>query len=226
LILVKDKSDNDAANIKTFFDDYAEDFSSIYKEDEKKRSAFNKAMDKLYRKDIEIRFDTTIALTEKDSIKSVLDIGCGPGHFVVKFLEQGKDVTALDIAPSMLDITKKRVELMKINSKFETILADYAEYDFSSKFDAVCAMGFFDYMQDPVKILKKLLTETNKELYLYFPDDKGWLAWQRKLRYKLRNCPLYFYSKEYLEFCLKEADCFHLAEIRETDRGFYVIIRK
>ena len=224
--MAKDKSNSDAANITTFFDDYAEDFSSIYKEDVKKRSAFNKAMDKLYRKDIEIRFDTTIALTEKDSIKSVLDIGCGPGHFVVKFLEQGKDVTALDIAPSMLDITKKRVELMQINSKFETILADYAEYEFPSKFDAVCVMGFFDYVQEPVKILKKLLTETNKELYLYFPDNKGWLSWQRKIRYRLRNCPLYFYSKDYLNICLKEADCFHLAEIRETDRGYYVIIRK
>ena len=114
--MTNDKSNNDAAEIKTFFDDYAEDFSSIYKEDEKKRSAFNKAMDKLYRKDIEIRFDATIALTEKDSIKTVLDIGCGPGHFVVKFLEQGKDVTALDIAPSMLEITKQRVDSMQVNS--------------------------------------------------------------------------------------------------------------
>jgi len=224
--VTNDKSNNDAAEIKTFFDDYAEDFSSIYKEDEKKRSAFNKAMDKLYRKDIEIRFDTTIALTEKDSIKTVLDIGCGPGHFVVKFLEQGKDVTALDIAPSMLEITKQRVDSMQINSKFETILADYAEYEFANKFDAVCVMGFFDYVQEPVKILKKLLTETNKELYLYFPDDKGWLAWQRKIRYGWRNCPLYLYSKEYLDEILKEADCFHLAEIKETDRGYFVTVRK
>ena len=221
-----EKGNNDAVNISSFFNDYAEDFSSIYKEDIKKRSSFNKKMDQLFRKDIEIRFDATIALTEKDSIKSVLDIGCGPGHFVVKFLEQGKEVTALDIAPSMLEITKKRVKSMQINSKFETILADYAEYEFSNKFDAVCVMGFFDYVQEPVKILKKLLTETNKELYLYFPDNKGWLAWQRKIRYKLRNCPLFLYSKDHLDACLKEADCFHLAEIRDTDRGYYVIIRK
>ena len=33
-------------------------------------------------------------------------------------------------------------------------------------------------------------------------------------------------SKDYLDACLKEADCFHLAEIRDTDRGYYVIIRK
>ena len=31
--------------------------------------------------------------TKKKSITSVLDIGCGPGHFVVKFLEQEKKIT-------------------------------------------------------------------------------------------------------------------------------------
>jgi len=221
-----EKSSNDITDITSFFDNYAEDFSSIYKEDIKKRSSFNKMMDQLYRKDIEIRFDTTIALTKKDSIRSILDIGCGPGHFVVKFLEQGKDVTAIDIAPSMLEITKKRVELMQINSNFESILADYSEYQFPNKFDAACVMGFFDYVQDPVGILKKLLGEINKEIYMYFPDDNGWLAWQRKLRYNLRNCPLYLYSRNYLDNCLKEADCYDLAEIRDTDRGYYVIIRK
>ena len=117
----KNYSDSDATNVSNFFDGYAEDFSSIYIEDTKKRSSFDKLMDKLFRKDMEDRFLTTIDLTKKSSIKSVLDIGCGPGHFVVKFLEQGKDVTALDIAPSMLEITRRRVESMQINTNFETV---------------------------------------------------------------------------------------------------------
>jgi SAM-dependent methyltransferase len=213
-------------NVSIFFDGYAHDFSSIYKEDTKKRSAFDKLMDKLFRKDIEDRFDTTVEGISKDSIQSVLDIGCGPGHFVVKFLEQGKHVTALDIAPSMLEITKQRVQAMDSEAQVEYVLEDYAEHEFSNTFDAACVMGFFDYVEDPVSILKKLLREVDKEIYISIPGDQGFLAWQRKVRYKQRNCPLYLYSKEFLVNCLKEAGCFEISEIADTGRGYFVTIRK
>jgi len=216
----------DVVNVGHFFDGYAEDFSSIYKEDTKKRSSLNTLTDKLFRKDIESRFNTTIALTDNDSINSILDIGCGPGHFVVRFLEQGKDVTALDIAPSMLEITKRRVESMQVNSPFVTILADYSEYTFSKTFDAACVMGVFEYIQDPVTFLKKLLLDIDKEIYISISDNKGLLAWQRRLRYKIRKCPLYLYSRNQLEDCLKKADCYDLAEIEDLERGYYVVIRK
>ena len=122
---IKNNITND---VSVFFDGYAHDFSSIYKEDTKKRSTFDKLMDKWFRQSIKDRFDKTINETKKDSIKSVLDIGCGPGHFVVKFLEQDKKVTALDIAPSMLEITKKRVQAVGKEDEVTFILEDYLEY--------------------------------------------------------------------------------------------------
>ena len=117
-------------DVSVFFDNYANEFSSIYKEDTKKRSSFDKLMDKWFRQAIKDRFDKTTNETKKDSIKSILDIGCGPGHFVVKFLEQGKKVTALDIAPSMIEITKKRVLSMQKGNDVEFVLEDYLEYKF------------------------------------------------------------------------------------------------
>jgi len=210
---------NVSKDVSVFFDGYAHDFSSIYKEDTKKRSSFDKLMDKWFRGDIEDRFTTTVSGIDKDSINSVLDIGCGPGHFVIKFLELGKQVTALDIAPSMLEITQQRVEAMGATEKVTFILDDYAEHNFNARFDAACVMGFFDYVEDPVKVLKKLLEEVNQEIYISIPGDKGILAWQRKVRYKLRNCPLYLYSKDHLILCLKEAGCYEISEITDTERG-------
>jgi len=220
------KINNVSKDVSVFFDGYAHDFSSIYKEDTKKRSSFDKLMDKLFRKDIEDRFDRTINGINKESISTVLDIGCGPGHFVVKFLEQGKKVTALDIAPSMLEITKQRVQAMGREDEVEFILEDYSEHRFDQKFDAACVMGFFDYVEDPVIILKKLCDEVKKEIYISIPDNKGLLAWQRKIRYKMRNCPLFLYSREFLENSLKKAGCFEISEITEIDRGYFVTIRK
>jgi len=183
-------------------------------------------MDKMYRFDIQDRFDRTLAESSKESIKSVLDVGCGPGHFVIKFLEQNKKVTALDIAPSMLDITKKRVDKLFPDSDVQYILDDYANYEFSETFDAACVMGFFDYVEDPVKVLKKLLKDINKEIYISIPGNKGLLAFQRKIRYNLRNCPLYLYKETDLTKYLEQAGCIDFTEIQPMERGYYLVIRK
>ena len=47
-----------------------------------------------------------------------------------------------------------------------------------------------------------------------------------KIRYKLRNCPLFLYSREYLVESLKEANCFEISEIDEMDRGYFLTIKK
>jgi len=217
---------NVSKNVSVFFDGYAHDFSSIYKEDTKKRSSFDKLMDKWFRKGIEERFKLTIEETSKETVQSVLDIGCGPGHYVVKFLEQDKKVTALDIAPSMLEITKQRVESLGKNKNVEFILEDYLNYKPNKKFDVACAMGFFDYVEEPVQVIKKLLNDVEKEIYISFPDNIGLLAIQRKIRYKLRSCPLFLYSLKYLKDSLKAAGCFENSQILNIDRGYFVKIRK
>ena len=106
------------------------------------------------------------------------------------------------------------------------ILEDYLEYKPTEKFDAACVMGFFDYVNDPVIVLKKLINDVKKEVYISIPDNKGLLAWQRKIRYNQRNCPLFLYSKEYLEDSLKKAGCLEISEIIDIDRGYFVTIRK
>ena len=126
----------------------------------------------------------------------------------------------------MIEITKKRVLKMGKEDEVKFILEDYLEYKPIEKFDAACVMGFFDYVEDPVIVLKKLINDVKKEIYISIPDNKGLLAWQRKIRYKMRNCPLFLYSREFLENSLKKAGCFEISEITEIDRGYFVTIRK
>ena len=56
---------NISNDVSVFFDGYADDFSSIYKEDTKKRSSFDKLMDKWFRHAIKDRFDRTVNETKK-----------------------------------------------------------------------------------------------------------------------------------------------------------------
>jgi len=218
--------EKDIKEIKSFFNSYSRTFSSIYSEDDKSRSIFDKLMDKLFRQAVYQRYAFTLEETAKDSIGSILDVGCGPGHHTIAFLNQGKTVTALDVADEMVELTKEKVSQLNKNDECEFIVSDYMEHEFDKKFDAIAVLGFFDYVSDPVTVLKKLIHDANKEIYISIPNESGILGLQRKIRYKLRNCPLYSYSKSFLVECLKEAGCYEYTEIRRASRGFFVVIRK
>lgn len=216
----------DLRDIKTFFNSYSRGFSSIYTEDDKQRSFFNKIIDKLFRKEVYLRYERTLIETSKDTINTVLDVGCGPGHHTAAFLEQGKKVTSLDIANEMIDLTKEKVEKLGKLDDCKFMVADYLATEFEEQFDAIAVLGFFDYVSEPVDALKKLLRDAKKEVYISIPNEKGLLGLQRKIRYKLKGCPLYSYSREFLEDCLEKAGCLSSSEILVDPRGFFVTIRK
>lgn len=221
-----DNQKNEIEEVKNFFNSYSRTFSSIYSEDDKSRSLFDKLMDKMFRQAVYARYELTLKETIKDEIKTVLDVGCGPGHHTVAFLNQGKTVTALDVADEMVELTKSKVKQINKIEDCDFIVSDYMTHNFEKKFDAIAVLGFFDYVSDPVTVLKKLINDAKQEVYISIPNESGILGLQRKIRYKLRNCPLYSYSKKFLVQCLSDAGCLEYTEIKKTSRGFFVVIRK
>lgn len=195
---------SDTEQVATFFERYAGAFDSIYGHTER-RNAFEKLADNLFRRTMFMRFKETMRYADNPSIKSVIDIGCGPGHYCVEFLKRNKKVTGLDLSEEMLKIAQQHVNSSHVRGEVQFIKADYLEHSFDNKFDAACLMGFFDYIKNPVPILIKLKKDINNEIYASFPKSSGLLALQRRVRYKLRNCPLYLYSKPDVLEMLKEA---------------------
>ncbi|MCX6291586.1 MAG: methyltransferase domain-containing protein [Bacteroidetes bacterium] len=208
--------------VATFFEGYASGFDSIYGHAEK-RSGFQKLIDQLFRKTMFLRFRETLKNTANPAIESIIDIGCGPGHYCFEFLKQHKKVTGLDLSEEMLKIARKNIQaLSKSDAQF--IKADYLAHPFNQQFDAACLMGFFDYIRNPLDILLKLKKEIRKEIYASFPKSGGILSVQRKIRYKLRNCPLYMYSKSDLNQLMKAAGIQNF-EITDCERDWFVKIK-
>jgi len=212
---------NEVQDVKKFFHGYAADFDSIYGHS-KSRGSFDKLMDKMFRKSMLLRFNETLKESAKPSIQTILDVGCGSGVYCVEFLKQGKTVVGLDLAEGMLDIARKKTAAFKDSGKISFILSGYMEYEFNQKFDAAVLMGFFDYIKEPVALIRKLQADTKKELYMSFPKKGGFLTWQRKVRYNMRHCPLYFYSKKSLTNILDESGLKGRYEIRDLGRDFFV----
>ncbi|MBM3417238.1 MAG: methyltransferase domain-containing protein [Bacteroidetes bacterium] len=209
--------------VEKFFHSYAGGFDSIYGHTTR-RSKFDKWVDKTFRKTMFLRFEETLKNTANPEIHSVLDIGCGSGRYIIEFLLQGKDVTGIDLAQGMIDIAKSQTEKIDHKGRKQFIIADYMQYDFDRQFDAACLMGVFDYIEKPVEMLKKLKRDISKEIYASFPHDSGLLAFQRKIRYKIRECPLYYYSYNDVVNLLKEAGLDKNFEIVDFKRDYFVKI--
>lgn len=215
--------DQKTTQVKDFFHSYAGGFDSIYGHNEG-RSAFGKWVDKTFRQTMFLRFEETLKNTANPEIKKVLDVGCGPGRYVVEFLLQGKEVTALDIASGMVDLAKKQVAQVEHSGKVNWVVADYMEHNFTEKHDAAVLNGFFDYIEHPEPLFEKLKGDITKEIYASFPHDTGLMAMQRKFRYKLRNCPMWYYTLDRIEGMLKNVGLTNY-EVVDFKRDYFVKIK-
>ena len=211
-------------DVESFFHGYAADFDSIYGHT-KKRSAWDKFLDKYFRRSMRIRYDLVLKYAANPELRTILDIGCGGGVYCEALLNEGKQVTGLDIAEGMLDLARQKTKKFVDQGKANYIHSGYLEHNFSEKFDAAVLVGFFDYIKTPMDVFKKLEKDISKELLMSFPKSGGFLGWQRKVRYKMRNCPLYYYSKTDLENLFDKMGWKNKAEIFDIDRDFFVRVK-
>ncbi len=88
----------------------------------------------------------------------VLDLGCGSGIPVSKFLvEKGYDVTGVDISPKMIELARKNVS----DARF--VVGDMTEVRFKKKFDGVIAV--YSIFHVPREEQKKLFERIHSVLF-------------------------------------------------------------
>jgi ubiquinone/menaquinone biosynthesis C-methylase UbiE len=77
--------------------------------------------------------------------KKLLDIACGTGVLTEQFVRMGADVTAIDLTPKAVELTKKRLALYGIQAN--VMEADAQKLPFPDhSFDFVCAWGCLMHM--------------------------------------------------------------------------------
>ncbi|PKN78417.1 MAG: hypothetical protein CVU48_08350 [Candidatus Cloacimonetes bacterium HGW-Cloacimonetes-1] len=178
-----------------FFQRYAHDFDAIYGN---KHSVFNALINKYLRTSMRLRYERSLAACQPIADKTVLDVGCGPGHYSLALARMGAlHVTGIDFAPAMIQLANLKADSMQLNDSCEFTVADFFALDDTTHYDYSILMGFMDYMSDPLQTILKAVSITRHRAVFSFPSSTGILAWQRRLRYKKR-CPLYLYSRKEL----------------------------
>lgn len=183
-------TDKDAGD---FFDRFSEAFDTLYDE---QRSPFMRWVDRKYRSDMFIRFSRTFEAFGDLQGKTVLDIGCGSGPFLLEALKRGAgSVTGIDPAPGMLELVKHRLAGAEYSGKFKLINSLFPAEGIE-KHDHAIVMGVMDYVNDPGAFINALRPLVSVSVAVSFPSKHWFRTPLRKFRYKLRRCPLFFYDEQ------------------------------
>lgn len=203
---------------RTFFDAYAPDFDSIYGSGS---SPFNRIMSKLFRQSMAVRYAKTIQGCAPIGDRTVIDIGCGPGHYAIALARLGaRQVVGIDFAESMIGLARQKAERAGVADRCRFVCRDFETYAAEQKFDYAILMGFMDYVADPGKVVEKVMALTKTKAFFSFPAAGGILAWQRAIRYR-RRCNLYMYSLGSLKNLFAGFGSF-AAEIERIHRDYFV----
>jgi len=208
------------ARTASFFDAYAKDFNAIYGNE---NTLVNGVVNKLFRKSMMMRYEKSLAGCQPIQGKTVIDIGCGPGHYAVALAAQGASrVLGVDFAPGMVEIARKRAESAGVTDRCTFTLGDFLDVSGDDKFDYAIVMGFMDYIEDAGALMRKVLGVCRGKAFFSFPADGGPLAWQRRLRYRSR-CALYMYTESQIR-SLVSALGVKSSSIEPISRDFFVTL--
>lgn len=202
-----------------FFDRYAADFNAIYGNS---NDGFERIVNRLFRRSMLVRYEQTLTRCRPIEGLSVIDIGCGPGHYSVALARAGATrVLGLDFAPAMLKIAGDAAKAAGVAQRCAFALGDFITYPISEKFDYAVVMGFMDYVADPRPVIDRVLSIVRRRGFFSFPKAGGPLAWQRKLRYRNR-CDLFLYREEDIRSLLSAAGA--AFQIESIGRDFFVTV--
>jgi len=176
-----------------FFDRFAETFDIFY---DGKRRPVMQWIDRHFRSDMFVRYALTFERLGNLEGRRGLDVGCGSGPYIAEALKHGAaHMVGVDPAPGMLALTRRRLGQLGQLDKLTLLEGYFPQVRPTDTFDFAIVMGVMDYVADPVSFLRGLRELISGTAAVSFPSTHWLRTPLRKVRYRLRNCPVYFYDE-------------------------------
>ena len=105
----------------------------------------------------------------------------------------------------MIGLCRKSSDAENLSDRCTFIQSDLLEYKPESKFDVSFGIGLFDYISDPLPVLKRMREVSSNKAIMAFPRLWTWRAPVRKVRLTLKGCDVYFYSAAHINKLMKDA---------------------
>ncbi|MSP59301.1 MAG: methyltransferase domain-containing protein [Myxococcales bacterium] len=179
-------------SVHSYFDREAERFDAIY---DKEKPLHQQIGDALFRRVIHERFSLVLNAIGAPG-RTLLDVGCGPGRYGVELARRGAArCLGVDVAQPMIDIATAEAEKAGVADRCAWQVSDFLSWQSDEPFDAVVAMGYYDYLEDPLPHVEKMIGHTRDRLFASFPKRWEVRTPLRVLRFQLARGFVRFYSR-------------------------------
>ncbi len=193
---------SDEVRLAEYWSRIAPEFDAIYTG---KKSPLSRLLDRWLRKDIYQRFDWVMRKADEVRPASVCDVGCGSGRFVAALAKRGARVVGVDFAPDMLKLAGELAQREGVASRCQFVLSDILDWKTAEQFEMTIAIGFWDYVADPMPRLKVIRSLTTRSFLSAWPRAGTLRMSIRNVRLKALGCPVYFFQREQAEDYLRRA---------------------
>jgi 2-polyprenyl-3-methyl-5-hydroxy-6-metoxy-1,4-benzoquinol methylase len=196
---------DESQQIAKYWNDIADRFDAIYTGN---KGPLGRGLDRWLRRDIYQRFDWVMREAGASSDlrgMTVCDVGCGSGRFVTSLAKRGAQVTGVDFAPEMLRLATQLAAEQGVADRCKYVLSDVLDWKTSERFDLVIAIGFWDYVADPLPRLRVIRELTKTTFLSAWPRAATLRAAIRKVRLKADGCPVYFFTLPQVQDYLRRA---------------------
>jgi 2-polyprenyl-3-methyl-5-hydroxy-6-metoxy-1,4-benzoquinol methylase len=188
---------------RAFWNSEADAFQRIYTH---RKSRFANTLDRVFRKDMYERFVFTIEHCEPIRNRTFLDVGCGNGLYSLELARKGAaKVVGIDISEVMVGLCKRASENENLSDRCTFLQTDLLDYNPKSTFDVSFGIGLFDYISDPLPVLKKMREVSTDKAIMAFPRLWTWRAPVRKVRLARKGCDVFFYSAARINSLMRDA---------------------
>ncbi|MFT7553013.1 MAG: ubiquinone/menaquinone biosynthesis C-methylase UbiE [Rhodothermales bacterium] len=177
--------------VSKYWDNEATAFDALYGLGEKPST-----LNRLIRRGMFERVELTLRALKGMKVSSVLDVGSGSGRNSADFIEYAgvSRVVGVDFSPQMVALAKAHCEERGYASHTDFHLGDVLDVEFSEQFEAVVALGVFDYVEEAEPFLARLRSLSSGVVMASFPGYSFPRSPLRKMRYAARGCPIRFYG--------------------------------
>ena len=186
-----------------YWNGQAQAFQRIYARD---KPGLPGLLDRVFRRDMYERFEFTMNASEPAAGRTFLDVGCGSGVYCLELARRGAArVTGLDIADAMLSLCRAAAEGEGLGTRCDFVRGDLMRLRPDAPFDVTLGIGLFDYVADPLPLLRKMREVTRDRVVLSFPRLGTWRAPVRWIRLSLRGCEVHFYTERRVRRLMADA---------------------
>ena len=206
--------------VNSYFDREAERFDAIYERD---KPLHQRLGDRLFRRVILERYSLVINAIGAPGA-TVLDVGCGPGRYGIELARRGaRRCIGVDVAASMIEIARREAAKAGVGERCEWTVSDFLSFRSDEKFDAVVAMGYFDYLENPQPHLAKMIAHTRGRVFASFPKRWTLRTGLRVVRFKLAGGYVRFYSRGDVLALFREAGQIACLALVDLGRDYVAI---